>query len=639
MEKQNKKKNVKAAAPKASKSGKTPWQLSAGSLRFYPLILVAVALITVFCMVLSYESDYLFRAQELNLFLYTPLFFKQQLVVAGGLLTWFGTYFTQYFYHPWVGMLLLCLWLALLTWLVKLTFRIPRQWAPLLLIPAALILITDFDLGYWLYYMKLRGHFFVAVMGTTLAVGLTGVYRLLLVRKLWAGLLFMVLAAALFYPVAGSYGLLAVALMGLISWRLPATLVQRIGASALAVGLIIIVPIIYYRQVYYQANSEDIWLQAVPFFELQEGFSTLYYPYILLAVSLLVMAVCYRPASEEQPIAKPWLWLGAQVVLLAVICSGTYQLWYKDKAYHKEISMTLCIDQQNWEGALAELRNYEGEPTRMMVMFKTLALFKQGRAGDEMYSYRDGSLKPDCPFELRIAQVGGKNIYLYYGLPNYCYRWCLEDGVENGWRIEHLKFLVRCALLNGEHQVARKFIDLLKETRYYGEWTAAYEPLLDDPDGKKLAAHSELAPVKQLMKGSDILGSDQSLIELFMLNSQANRMTDDPLISELTLLCALQLKDIPTFWRAFFQYANLHIGKPMPRHFQEAAYLYGHLEDKVDISHMPFDPAVVQSHDGFMKLAQQCRNMSNEQMQRVFYPQYGRTFYYNYFLMRNLKSY
>jgi hypothetical protein len=211
--------------------------------------------------------------------------------------------------------------------------------------------------------------------------------------------------------------------------------------------------------------------------------------------------------------------------------------------------------------------------------------------------------------------------------------------VEYGWRVEHLKLLARCAILNGELTVARKYLDLLGQTRFHADWADQYRPLLEADGREKLASHPELGPVARLMKGINILGSDQSLIELFMLNTLAYRETADPLCAELVLLSALQLKDISAYWRAFFQYANLTVGKPMPLHFQEAAYLYGHLEHDVDISGMPFDPAVVKSYEAFMQMAQRCQNMSESQMKEAFYPQFGHTFYYNYFLMRNLRSY
>ena len=67
--------------------------------------------------------------------------------------------------------------------------------------------------------------------------------------------------------------------------------------------------------------------------------------------------------------------------------------------------------------------------------------------------------------------------------------------------------------------------------------------------------------------------------------------------------------------------------------------MYGNLEHNVDISHMPFDQSVRDSYAAFMQLAQQCQGMSEERMKEVFYPRFGGTFYYNYFLMRGLKSY
>lgn len=141
------------------------------------------------------------------------------------------------------------------------------------------------------------------------------------------------------------------------------------------------------------------------------------------------------------------------------------------------------------------------------------------------------------------------------------------------------------------------------------------------------------------MSPADILGSDQALIELFLLNLQAHRITQDPVCAELILLSALQLKDISTFWRAFNQYAMLKKNGRIPRHFQEAAFLYGNLEHNVDISHMPFDPSIPASYQAFMQAAQQCQGMTEEQMKVALRSRFGNTFYYNYFLMRNMKTY
>ena len=49
----------------------------------YPLLLSVAALLLAYGVIVGQESAYLFKVQELNLFLYSPLFFHQQMVVPG----------------------------------------------------------------------------------------------------------------------------------------------------------------------------------------------------------------------------------------------------------------------------------------------------------------------------------------------------------------------------------------------------------------------------------------------------------------------------------------------------------------------------------------------------------------------------
>ena len=78
-----------------SSSKKRPISLS--KLRLMPLITGVMTLIIIAWILLSYESEYLYRVQEMNLFLYTPLFFKGFMVASGGMLSYIGSFFTQFF--------------------------------------------------------------------------------------------------------------------------------------------------------------------------------------------------------------------------------------------------------------------------------------------------------------------------------------------------------------------------------------------------------------------------------------------------------------------------------------------------------------------------------------------------------------
>ena len=127
-------------------------------LNIIPIALVAVAFGVIAWAMAHYEANYLWKVQELNLFLDTELFFKQQMVVPGGMLTYLGTFFTDFFYHTWLGVVVQCVWWALLLIVSALTFKVPLKWLTVLLIPVALLLLSNMELGYWIYYLKLRGY-------------------------------------------------------------------------------------------------------------------------------------------------------------------------------------------------------------------------------------------------------------------------------------------------------------------------------------------------------------------------------------------------------------------------------------------------------------------------------------------------
>lgn len=600
-------------------------------------LLPIVALIAVGIALVTYESDYLFKVQELNLFLYSKMFFEQQMVVSGGLLTWLGTYFTQYFYYPALGTTLLCLWLGLMMWLFKHAFRIVDRYSALLLVPLALVVITDVDLGYWIYYLKLRGHFFIAPMGFSWAFAMVWAYRAL-PTKWWMRTIWLSISVALSYPFVGIYSLIAALTMAVMALVANKSIGRKVIDAIVAVLSLVAVPLVYYRTIFVQTNISNIWYTALPLFRTDVNHLAYYTPWIAMTTLMLILALTIRIEVAEKP-RKPLLFWASQVALVALVAVGTWHFWYKDKNFHHEIVMYHCIDNKDWEGVLMEYRDMDAdeEPTRMMWMMKNLALTRLGRAGDEMFRYKNGDAHSDAPFEVRLTQIGGKQIYYNYGKINFCYRWCLEDGVEYGWRVDFIKYLLKCSILNGEMEAAQKYIDILKQTKYYANYGEQFEVFVKNP--KLVAKNSEFSTIRHYMKSDDVLTSDNTLVEIYLLNEFSNEDSNDPLYQEQTLLAALQQKDIQMFWPRFFHYAQLHQGKRMPTHYQEAAYLYGHLENHVDISHMPFDEEVKANYEGFMALAQQNAGLTEEQLKPIMYPQYGGTFYYEYFLIRNQKSY
>lgn len=110
---------------------------------------------------------------------------------------------------------------------------------------------------------------FAATIGTTVAVGLVWLYRVLSGRFQLRNL-FMLLSTVVAYPLLGYYGLMATGLMALLAWRmgngLRDQLLSKVVATIVAVVAIIFVPLVCYRYVYCQTPESGIYTTALPIY-------------------------------------------------------------------------------------------------------------------------------------------------------------------------------------------------------------------------------------------------------------------------------------------------------------------------------------------------------------------------------------
>ena len=670
----------------------TPRHTSPGShlTLILPLALLLGMLGLVGSLLVRQEGEMLFRAQELNLWIPGDTFYQTFSLYPGGWLSWAGSYLTDFFFHPALGVtLLMAAWallMAMLSWLYRL-----RGWQLLLTSLVPLMLLAAFtQTGYWLFYQKLHGHLWVPTLGISLSVLAALVCHKVcgLLSPLWGTLLrslWLVPLAWYGYQVMGAWSFAAVLLTALptgpasVSGQRPwlRSLLLCLPV-VLAAALLWYVPRLAYDTVYEQTLFDEIYRAGMPCFRNGDADLCVYRrAYYLLALSFLPLLVMgWIPQSLRS--RKAWR-CTAPLLLVLLLCGAAafiHDRWNRDQNLHIEVAMSNAIDRNDWQGALHALT--EGTvtdsiaPTRAIVMMKNLALYRLGRAGDDMFNYPEGSrlqnvdeyyrygdlMYPDSIFHhtdpkdlehaklrhrwnIRLSQIAGKKMYYHYGKLNFCYRWCMEDAVEFGWRVDELKMMAQCAMLKEENTVARKYLNLLKQTRYHRAWAEEQEKFVGNFDAMR--QDPVLRPITYLMQVGDRLDGDNTLIELYLLQTFANGNGVDPYYQEMTLISAMLMKDIDLFWPRFMGYATMHKDEKdfhMPRHYQEAAYLYGHLENKVDISQMPFDPSVKQTYERFMAFNSQphIAPLSEEKKAEVFKPQFGHTFYYFYFLRRNQKT-
>lgn len=574
------------------------------------------------------EADLLWKVQQHNVFLNTALFFKQQMVVPGGMLSYLGAFLTQHFYYPWVGVVVLCaLWL-LLMWLTKRAFNIPEQWIVLTLIPVAILLVANMELGYWVYVIKLRGYFFVPTLGVLAVTSLFWAYRQL-PDKQWARASFVAVVTLAGYPLMGAYALVAVILMALENWR-------RWLAAVVALLSVIMVPLMYYRFVYYETNLIDIYRTALPVFTISEDYLAYYYPYNALALCFLLLTlISHREWKASKHPVMDWM---KQGVVLAVAIGCVYHFWYKDANFHHELRMQRCVEQADWEGVIAEGTKQEGEPTRAIVMMHNLALSRLGRQCDEMYNFPKGSCKPNTPLPIYMYHVAGRMMLYQYGMMNECHRICMEDGVEYGWNVELLRYMARCAIFCNEKQAARKFLDILRETTYYGSWADHMEALMNDP--KLLAGDAETGPVARMQHYTDRLDAVEGKVENCIMTTLADHDADDLYFQEQAVLGAMWTRNPDLFWPRFDHYVQLNGEDKMPpRIFQEAAWLFANMQGQEGLDEWSLEPGVQENFAVFMRQLQQFSKTHDPSIRQFLYQNLGHTYYFEYFFLRDITYY
>ncbi len=568
------------------------------------------------------NADYLRRIEEQSFFTAGSTFFNTIVNVPGGLLAWVGAFLTQFFYHPWLGtsmllVLLLCLWVV-----TARVFRLRLPLFPLAVIPSAMLLLSVLTPGYVIFTLKSPGWVFSNALGLLCSLGLFAAYRSL--TPSWARGVLAVLTVCIGYPFIGFYALFAGALFILDELR-----DRRVWwVAGLTLVLIAAVPMAYFYWVPDNHLMRQLaYISGLPRYYANEP--ALWTPFIITFVFLALMVFVRTSGAPRQRAVIT----SAVAFVLAMVYVVTGR--YTDENFDITIRMDRAITDGDYARAARVARGQKGRPTRVVGMLTHLALNRMGTAADSLFSYpmdaaEYNTYRPDMALRQTIA----RNVNYNYGHLNDAYRWCMEDMVEFGPRVEYLRYMAKCALLNGELDLARRYARMLEGTMFHKDEARTYFDYADNPESMK--ENPEFVAVKTLNSFSNLIGGDGALIETYISRSIAGMEGGPEPLVDLSLQFNLILKSIDKFWPRFFLYARSH--QRIPRHYQEAAILFSTLEGKVDWRQFNIDPAVAQRFQRFMALAQQNKNLSEETNRELFKEPFGDTYWYYYFFTKGLKT-
>lgn len=597
------------------------------------LYTVLFVLFSLYVLLGCLSSSFLRETADVTPFYTDGFFAKEMLCRVGGMVFYLSSAMQNCLYHPWLGAMLLTAVLVALAYAVKWAFRVADGWFGWCWLPTLLLLLNYSQMGYFIYLLKTPAVAFTLPVGVLMAVGISGLMgRMGLMGFMGSmgsggkrkGHSLVVLACAIVllstvgYWLMGVYAELALLLFLLLMVRDGRlSLGWKTGLSLLSL-LMVVMPQVLYGMGYIMALRSTVYTIGLPDFRFPAEWRWML-PWMLAFAILIILAVVPRGKDAK----RSWM---VSSVIFALGCVGTWVMTHRDANLRAIVEMKQAIEAEDYQRVLDIATANPQEPTRLQVMFARLALLRMGKLADEAFQYPDGEARYDCPRDEQFLQlIGGRTIYYHFGMPNYAYRWGMEGMVEYGLRPEYVRWMFRCAMLNGEKQLAEKYANLLRHTWFY-------EPIPP--------SEAEMDAVRGLMGYENSLDYDQGVVEGFVLKTFSSLEEGTKDTQELSLVCNMIRKDGDAFWPHFSQWwesiGEEGQGQVMPLHFQEAALLFGQMY-QVDIEGLPIDPYTIQRYQDFF--AQVRQNANDDYSRTALKPQFGNTYWYYYFYTNDLTTY
>lgn len=591
----------------------------------YKLAIVLVFVGFSLWMLLS-NTAYLRILEKTSLFIPDRSTFINCFSLPAGLISYLGLFFNQSLHWPIVGTFFLTCFLFVLSFFSLKAFNLNQEYFPLAFLSSTFLLWAFLAPGYNVLYLKTPGFAFSQPLGVIGALSVFWIYKSLKNQR--SEFIFTSLAALISYPLLGFYGL-----MGCLFCLVLQLLNRRWILALLNVIFAILVPWIYSRFVYGDMMRSMTYLQGIVWMMPEE--TNLWLPYALCFLCLLMLSLLY---SNNRNKINNKVKLVVSSVLFFASLSLTFVYRFDDENFMAALEIEEALENSDYEKVVEIRKKMKEDPTRNVVMMTNAALYHIGRAGSLMFTLPNGNKSlPSLERPVLPLYDLGLRPYLYLmGKINSCYRWSMESLVENGLNARDLKYMVKCAILNNEIQLSKKYNSILHKSLIYRQWAQEADKDIAALESGKELVNPEFKKLKPLMTYMDILGGDGGSIESWTIATTALMRGGPMELVELSLQCNLLMKNVEGFWPRLLAYYRNH--DTLPRHYQEAAILFSEVEKDVDWRRLELDSNIIHRFANFMRISRNPK-INPLQKKEMLHQQFGDTYWYYFFFGQKLKTY
>lgn len=520
----------------------------------------------------SIRYPYVLAYQEqLQLFLFDGDYFCERISEPGGLARYVAEFLVQFYNAAAIGALII----ALLFMLVQqLTWRLMRAKSHYLLsfLPALMLWYAMGDENVMLTYVV------ALVMALSVALAWT---RWCAGIALWKKLIVALVAIPVLYWLIGPMVLLVALVM--MPW-------------------LVAVPAVVYALTLMLLSAQ--WL-PFPMTRVMLGVS--YYrvpatlPYMLMTIPVVTLLLTWFAKCLPQP--RKWVrYAEALVFAILILVPQTYGF---DKKKYDLIEYDYLVRVGDWN-AIIKKAEKQMPDLPMSVSATNLALAKTNQLGDRAFDFfQRGTegLLPRFERNFATAQLTGE-IYFNLGLVNTAQRFAFEamEAIPNYNKSARVvKRLAETNLINGQYEVARKYLKILEKAVFYRLWAQRMMAMLGDENA--INRHPLYGMLRQYRLHDDFLFSERELDKIcgqLFIHNQQNQMA-----AQYLLMMPLLDGDVSRFMN-YVQYVQNRIAYN-PRHCQEAI-AFAFFQQRQNPPQGLVSPLILQQMNDFSRMYSQDKN-------------------------------
>lgn len=476
--------------------------------------------------------------EQNQLFLFTGDYFTERMSVAGGLADYVSEFLVQFFYYIGVGAAIVGALLATMLLLLRRSLRhlLPsRNWTPW-------VIATVLTLLMWALLMDEN-----TLLSYPVAICLTLVSYLGCRRFGWVAHL---VASLAMYWLVGPAFVIQTGLAAIEHWQ------GRSWKAALLPTLVLVATAMAWVWV-----CRTLWVAQYPWSTVLAGINynrltrfTCSAPdnqYGLIGILFtLVLFTLVTDWTEQRYYHRTIEWSTIAILLLGVSSYPLYSAFTTDNPHdintHALLEQQYLVRKGDWNGLIAKADEYNRQHidalnTPLSANAVNLALAKTNKLAERMFEFPQSGIQGLLMPNVRdnVSNVITMEAFWELGFINEALRYAFDsqESIPNCRKSgRYLRRMAECNIVNGQYDLASKYIDLLKQSLFYRSWAEIAETYLYNEI--KISIYPEWQSKREKRLDEDFLyyyPEMPKMLGKLVMQNRENRMAYDYFMASLLL--------------------------------------------------------------------------------------------------------